>query len=266
MTLIELLVVTGILSVFLLMTAVVSRSAIDLNSSTKARVVAERNAAAFMRQFGADLGQRVNRPEARANIDKHEGNDEFSLLTLRQGFALRSTTADRRLSLVSYRIEKNRLERAASGYGFGAAETRPAEKSGTLALKDIPTAGPDEPASDAFQIIASGVIRLEFSFLVLESGERVVRAKAPQDQSLIEAVIATVVTLDPERSRMLDAGKLASIASQFSDAVDNELPLEKWTVTAAELTGKLADVRKSALQQVRVHQGLFTLPNRNSLP
>lgn len=265
-TLIELLVVMAILSVFLTMTAVVSKGAIELNGTTKSRAAAERNAAAFMRQFGSDISQRVKRAEARAKIDKHEGNDEISMLTLRQGFALHSTTADRKASLVSYRVEKNMLERAASGYGFGASESRPAEKSGTLALKDISAAGPDEPDSKAFQIIAPGVIRLEFSFLVLESGERVMRAQPPVDQSLIEAVIATVVTLDPERGRVLESGKLELIAKEFPDAADNELPLDKWAAIAADLSTKVPSVRKTALQQVRVHQGLFTLPNRNFLP
>ena len=265
-TLMELLVVMAVLSIFLIMTSAVTRDALDLHGATKARLVAERNAAAFLRQFDADIFQRVNRQEARARIGKHQGNDEISLVTRRQGYAILGTTADRRVSLVSYRIAQNMLERAASGYGFGKPPERPAEKTGTLALKEIPATGPDVPADKAFQVIAPGIIRLEFSFLVREAEKRVLRAEPPPDQQQIEAVIATVAVLDPDRRRMLDAGKLGLIAAEFPDAADNALPAPKWDEVAANLSRKLPALPRTALQQVRVYQGIFTFPNLNPLP
>lgn len=256
-TLLELMVVTGLLGTFLVMTAMVSRDTLELNGSTRSRMAAERNAAAFLRQFGADISQRVSRREAGARIEKRSGNDSVSLLTLRQGVALNSTAADRRASLVSYRVENNRLERAAGGYGFGAADQRPANPSGTLSLKEIPSDGPDRPSTSSYQVIAPGVLRLELSFLVLENGVRVIRAAAPDDQSSIEAVIATVVTLDPERSRVLGDSQLISIAGAFPDAVDLELPFNRWTEIAEKLPNDLPGIRRTALQQVRIYQGLF---------
>jgi prepilin-type N-terminal cleavage/methylation domain-containing protein len=265
-TLIELLVVVAIVSVFLVMTAVVSSEAIDLNSATRARVVSERNAAAFMRQFEADISQRIERDEARMRIEKREGNDDITMLSQRQGFALQSSTADRRVSLVGYRIRGNRLERAAGGYGFGSTQERPAAQSGTLSLKGIGADGPDEPADNAFQVICPAVIRLELSFLVRDGKDRVLRADAPQDQDRIEAVIATLVSLDPDRSRMLDESQLESIADEFPDAVNHETPVGKWAEIADTLTAKIPRIPKTVLQKVRVHQGMFTLPQRNSVP
>jgi prepilin-type N-terminal cleavage/methylation domain-containing protein len=265
-TLIELMVVMAVLSIFLLLTAVVSREALDMYSATKARIVSERNSAAFMRQFGADVAQRVDRLEARARVVKEVGNDEISLLTQRQGYTLREVTADRQASLVSYRIERNMLERAASGYGFGTAQQRPDEQAGTLSLARVPVEGPLEPAEKAFQVIAPGIIRLELSFLVREAGKWVMRADPPLDQQQIEAVIATVVTIDPDRSRMLDEARLRLIGAEFPDARDNELPYEKWSEAAANLSRNLPKIPRPVLQQVRVHQGIFTLSNLNPLP
>ncbi|MCX6868101.1 MAG: prepilin-type N-terminal cleavage/methylation domain-containing protein [Verrucomicrobia bacterium] len=276
-TLIELLVVMTVLSMFLMMTTIVTRDALDLHSATRARLVSERNAAAFMRQFDSDIFQRVNRDDARVRFKKQQdGNDEIAFVTKRQGYVIHGTTAERRASLVSYRIKQNMLERAASGYGFGSTQDRPAEDQGTLALKEIPAEGPEDPAAKAFQVIAPAIIRLEFSFLVREENtstkqattnvKHVLRAKPPKDPEQIVAVIATIATLDPDRSRMLNDTKLGLIAKRFPDATDNELPSKKWAEIAANLTRQMPDMPRSALQQVRVHQGVFTLTSRIPLP
>ncbi|MCX6875601.1 MAG: prepilin-type N-terminal cleavage/methylation domain-containing protein [Verrucomicrobia bacterium] len=265
-TLVELMVVMAVLSIFLVITAIVSRNAVDLHSATKARIIAERNSAAFMRQFGADLAQRVNHLDARIRIGKFVGNDGISLLTQRQGYTLREVAADRQVSLVSYRVKRHLLERAASGYGFGTMLERPAEKAGTLALELVPAEGPEDPDVQAFQVIAPGIIRLELSFLVREGKTWVLRAVPPQDQQQIQQVIATVAVLDPDRSRMLDERKFGLIAAEFPDAVDDELPLTKWAAVAPNLTRRLPQIARTALQQVRVYQGVFTLPNQNPLP
>ena len=265
-TLIELMVVMAVLSMFLVMTTIVTRNALDLHGATRARLVSERNAAAFMRQLDSDIFQRVNRREAPAKINKQDGNDVIALLTRRQGYAVHGATAERGVSLVSYRIKRNMLERAASGYGFGSTLERPAEDLGTLALKEIPTEGPADPAAKAFQVIAPAIIRLEFSFLVREDNKHLLRAKPPTDPAQIVAVIATIATLDPDRSRMLSDTKLGSLSKRFPDALDNELPIKKWTDIAANLTRQMPNMPHSALQQVRVYQGVFTLPNTNPPP
>ncbi len=265
-TLLELIVVMAVLTVFLMITAVVSRDAIDLHGATKARLHAERDAAMFMRQFETDIAQRVARLEARANIVKQLGNDRISLVTQRQGYALHDIAADRRVSLVSYRIKDNLLERAASGYGYGSAPARPAEKAGTLALAKIPVDGPLEPDDPAFQVIATGVIRFELSFLVREAGKWLQRAAPPLDQQQIQQIIVTVAVLDPDRSRMLDAGQIKLIAAEFPDAGDDVLPFAKWSEIAAALTRRLPKIPHTALQQVRVYQAVCTLANGNPPP
>ena len=267
-TLIELMVVTAVLAVFLMMTSIVTRNAVDLHGATRTRLATERNAAAFMRQFEADLAQRVTRRESSVRYGKLAGNDNLTLVTQRRGYALHDTTPDRQASLVSYHIRQNMLWRAAGGYGFGKPSDRPAEETGTLALAEIPAIGPAEPADKAFQVIAPGIIRLEFSFLVrdADTGKHLVRATPPDHQDLIDVVVATIVTLDPDRTGMLDAAKLEKIAAAFPDAGDNELPLAKWSAIAARLPRDLPQLPATALQQVRVHQGIFTLPNSPPQP
>lgn len=265
-TLIELMVVIALLGLVLLTTATISRDAIELRGITKARVVSERNAAAFLRQFGSDLAQRVNRPEARLRVEKNSGDDEISFLTQRQGYPLRSAGADRRVSLVGYRIEERMLERAAGGYGYGSPDKRPSDPDGTLALAELPKDGPAAPEDSAFQVIAPGLIRLELSFLVREGGNRVIRADVPPDQDQVEAVIATVAALDPDRVRMLTKAQLDQIAGEFPDSADNQSLIDQWQQNADRLVTKLPSLPPSALQQVRVRQSMFQLPNKNPTP
>lgn len=265
-TLIELIVVIAVLSVVLVLTAMLSSQAIELRSATKARIVSSRIAAAFMRQFEADLTQRITRREARIHFDKQPGNDEITLLTQRPGISLRTTSANRRAALVSYRVHRQALERAASGYGFGAADARPDEQAGTLSLVQVPAEGPPPPDERAYQIIAPGLLRLELAFLVHDADTLVIQADPPRDQDLIEGVLATVATLDPDRSRMLDESEFRLLTAEFPDATDGESPLEKWTKAAANLAHKLPKLPRSATQQVRVQQGFIKLPNWKSLP
>lgn len=265
-TLLELLVVMVVMSMFLLLTTTVSRDALNLHGSTKTRLATDRHAAAFQRQFEADVSQRVNRADAPVRIEKQQGNDGISFVTQRQGYAIRGTTAERRVSLVSYRIAGNVLERAASGYGFGKAPDRPDEKVGRLALKEIPDIGPELPDAAAFQAIAPGVIRLEFSFLVREADRTVVRGRRPSDGRQIIAVVATFAVLDPDRRGMLDASQIGLIAAQFPDAFDNILPMRSWEQIATELGTKMPGFPPAPLQHVRVYQGIFTFPNLNPVP
>jgi type II secretory pathway pseudopilin PulG len=264
--LIELIVVMAILIMVLVLTATISSRAIDMRSATKARIVAGRNAAAFLRQFEADLAQRITRREARAHFDKQAGNDEISLLTQRPGYSIANAAADRRAALVSYRVERQALERAAGGYGFGDIGARPDETAGTLALAQVPAEGPQPSADRFYQVIAPGLIRLEFAFLVREGKSRVVRAEPPRDQQRIEAVVATVVTLDPDRCRMLDEGQYRVITAEFPDAVDGELPGEDWTRIAASLARKMPTALRPATRQVRVYQAVVPWPKHDLLP
>ncbi len=265
-TLIELVVTVGILGVFLVMTAVISRGAIDMNGNAKSRIASERGASAFAQQFRMDLEMRVERQEALPRIEKRAGDDRISLLTQRQGYPVGSNAADRGASLVSYRISDGKLERSASGYGFGGGGARPSAASGTLSLLDISADGPAEPATDTYQVISAGILRLELSFLVLKDGKSVIQASPPADRAGIQAIVTTIVTLDPDRRRPLDKAKLDSIAAEFPDAADYETPLEKWSEIAARLTTKQPSLPKSAASQVRVHQAIFPTAGSGALP
>ena len=264
-TLVELLVVMTILTLVMTLTTALCGHAIKLRDTAKARVVAERSAASLMRQFESDLSQRVIRCEAPVRFEKRPGNDAAALLTLRPGYALRSTAADRGVALVAYRVREHQmLERAACGYGYGSITARPDEGAGTLALATVPVDGPPLPEERAYQVIAPGLIRLEWSFLVRDGGMRVVRAAPPGNQDLIEAVVVTVVALDPDRARMLGESEFRAIANAFRDARDGELPGAEWLETADNLVRELPRLPKSPLQHLRVKQGIFPLHKAHS--
>lgn len=265
-TLIELMVVMTILGIFLIMTAIVSRGAIDINSQIKSRVASERAAATFLQQFRFDLETRPDRREAVPRIDKREGNDDFALLTQRQGYALHAGTANRLTSLTGYRVRDHHLERATSGYGFGTGTERPADSSGTLSLLNFAADGAARLPDSAFHVVVPDILRLEFSFIVKDGEESVLRAEPPKNTADLRAVVATIVTLDADRRRRLDDAKIKSIAGEFHDAVDNELPLDAWSQAADHLFNKLPSLPKSVLAEVRVQQCVFRWSSAGILP
>lgn len=263
-TMVELLVALGILAIFLGMTATVTSNAVDLRKTTTARAASERNAAAVIRQFASDIAQRVKRREAPVSIGKNSGNDEMTFLTGRLGYAVRAESANRRVSLVSYRVKKEGMERAAVGYDFGETAEAPNEDAGTLSLKQLLSTGVTLPADNTYQLIAAGVLRFELSFIIRQGKQRLVRANAPTGDDVIEAIVVSLVTLDPDLGRMLNSSQRETLTSQFDDAVDNVLPADEWNKKAEQLLRDLPSLPRPALQQVRVHQSTITFPNLNA--
>ena len=268
-TLVELLVAMTIFTVILLLTAKVSDSALTLTRNTEARLAAKREASVAAQQLRADFAQRIRRLDTPVRFEKKTGSDSLVLLTKRLGYSDGLGTPDRAVSIIEYRVETsateeaaNGLLRASRGIGFGDDLTaRPALDEGTLALATLPEEGPEELEARHFQMLAPGVIRLELSFLINDKAMPI-RMEAPDDQGLIDGVIATVCILDPDHRGALTDDQLTRIAEQFDDAADGKLPVEDWLQTADDLSTLLPGFPKTTLQQVRVKQILIPFHDR----
>jgi prepilin-type N-terminal cleavage/methylation domain-containing protein len=262
-TLMELMVSIAIITIILLLTAQVSDSALEVTRRTAARLAAQRETSVAAHQLRADFAQRIQRLDTPVRFEKNPGNDSLALLTKRLGYPDRTETPDRAVSLTEYRIETdapgksgNGLLRASSGIGFGDLAMRPSLENGTLALASIPKMGPKKLDARHFQMLAPGVIRLELSFLINDEMQPI-RMEAPDEQELIDGVIATVCILDPGRRGGLKDDQLTRIAEQFDDAVDGKFPIDDWLQTLNHLPAQLQGFPKATLRHIRVKQILI---------
>ncbi len=255
-TLVELLVVMMLMSVLLVITSAFGNRSLELIGQVSSRSGTDRIAEMAFEQLARDLDQRVVRREPTMRVEKHDGDrdDELVLVTRRRGLPAQASEADRRVSTVHYRITDHVLVQGADGCRFGESATRPSLEDGTLVLHELPQEGPEDLKDDSFHPLVDGVLRMEFAFVVTgEDGKPEVVAKPAAD---MEALIVSVVVLDPERTRMIDKEQRETIAAEFPDAEDGEVPGETWQEVAREISQRAEPlgVPAAALRQVRVYQ------------
>ena len=258
-TMVELLVVMALLAVLLVMTSIFGNRSVALIGDVSSRVATDRIATAAFEQIARDLEGQVIRREVTMRVVKKAGNgdDELVLITRRFGLPTRADEADRRVSTVHYRVTDHILRQGSDGYRFGDSSSRPSEEEGLLDLHGLPELGPDDLDDDSFRTLAAGVLRLEIGFVVRKTdGSTRIEAAEPVAPDRAEALIVSLVVLDPERTRMIDGGQRARIAAEFADAVPGKLVADQWMDTARELAGKSdsLSVPGVALRQVRVYQ------------
>jgi len=267
-TLVELIVAMSLFTVILLVTVQVSNSALIITRNTKTRLAAQREASVTAHQLRTDFAQRIRRIDTPVRFEKKIGSDSLALLTQRLGYSDGLDNPDRAVSIIEYRIETSSTEKAANGLlrasrgiGFGELTARPALDEGTLALASLPAEGPKELDARHFQMLTPGVIRLELSFLINDQAMPI-RMQAPDDQELIDGVIATICILDPDHRGGLRDDQLTRIAEQFDDAADGKLPVEDWLQTLDDLPTLLQGFPKAILRHVRVKQILIPFHDR----
>jgi prepilin-type N-terminal cleavage/methylation domain-containing protein len=267
-TLTELLVVVALLAVVMTITVEISRRALDQIAVTSGRIATDKVATTTFDQISYDLGQRLLRDEttvrvvkrAKESAENKAGNDELVMMTIRPGYPLLATTADRQASTVHYRVENHKLIQASSGYQFGAPGTPPDPTKGTLKLFGLPAAGPADLPADWFRTLVPGIIRIEYG-VILKGGSGQVSVDIPADFKTVEAVVVTLVVLEPYRTRMLTDTQRERIASEFPDAVNGKLPLAEWSKAERELVDRISvsEVPRAALRHVRVYQRCISL-------
>jgi prepilin-type N-terminal cleavage/methylation domain-containing protein len=244
-TLVELLVVIALLAVVLTITVEISRRSLEQIAQTSSRIATDKIATTTFDQISFDLQQRLLRDESTVRVVKRAvdsaedplGNDELVLMTIRPGYPLLATSADRRVSTVHYRVDDHELVQASSGYKFGVAGT------------------PPNPAT-----LERGVIRMEYG-VIIKGGAGTVTTTIPADFNTVESVVITMVVLEPTRSRMLTDTQRERIAKEFPDAVNGTLPLAEWSRIERELIDRIptSEVPRAPLRHVRVYQRCIAL-------
>lgn len=267
-TLVELLVVMALLAVVLTITVEISRRALEQISQTSSRLATDKIATTVFEQVSFDLQQRLLRDESTVRIVKRAvdsseskvGNDELVLMTIRPGYPLLATTTDRRASTVHYKIDQHRMVQASSGFAYGTPGTAPNPAQGTLKLYQLPATGPADLNNDWFRVLEPGVVRCEYG-VILKGGDGSVQTTMPANFKDVEAVVVTLVILEPQRTRMLTDTQRERIAREFPDAVNGTAPLGAWSVIERELVDRIptSEVPRAALRHVRVYQRCIPL-------
>jgi prepilin-type N-terminal cleavage/methylation domain-containing protein len=265
-TLVELISVMALVGIILLVAMSVSNSSLDNIRQSRARIAADEIASTAFDQITLDLQQRLARNETIAQIEKNTGNDELILMSTRPGYPPPSPTGayDRRASTVQYRVSDGQLVQAASGCQFGST---PAD-AGTLKLYNTTGNLADlDATSYPFLRLAPGVLRMELSAL---KSSGIVASPGNINQS--DALIVTLVVLDPARAKMLSSTQWNTIANEFTDAADvessaaplaDQMLFQTWNAKLSTLlqNTSFSGIPRSVLQHVRVYQRCISLRN-----
>jgi len=240
-TLIEMLVATSVLALIaLFITQIISMSSNSISANSK-KLDAVADGRFALDRIGSDLAARLRRTDVPTRFQKEDGNDKFAFYAEVPGYS-----GTRESSLVEYRIStaastKYQLERGVSAIGWtGSPEI--AFQSSTL----------PQLADSEFDLISTGILRLEFCFL-MDSG-RVETAFT--DWKSVRAIIVAVAALDPASRKMLANTELQAIADALPDPLDNETPITAWQ---AEINkpGFAGDIPLKAKQGIRLFQRFY---------
>lgn len=245
-TLIELLVsmaILALLTVLIAQIAGVTSNAINTSSKKLSGMAQARFA---LDRLGADLLARVNRSDVDQNFQKLAGgNDQLSFFS-----EVESVGGDRQVSTLSYRIQetatdrKFQLERGVVGTSYDSGAE----------LSFLPATIP-APADADYDVLADGVLRLEFCYLKKEG---TLSISAQHDLSDVSAVIVAVAVLDPKSRKILKDADLKDIADALPDAEDGKTPREVWE-EAMKGSSFAAGVPPQGRQALRLYERYYYL-------
>lgn len=236
-SLLEVLVALAVFCLMVLLFLQMTTSATDLAGNGQRRMNALVDSRTALDRLSLDLDRRVRDAQAPLRAVKQSGNDSLSFYA----DTVMNTTS-RPVTLVTYRINDNSIERSSEGTKWNAGDVAYAPSS------------PPAAASTSFDDLSEAVFRLECSFL-MKDGQTLV-ASAPSDWSKVAAVLVGVAVMDRKEMALLSAGQISSMAGEFPDAVDGEPILTTWK----DVIPKLDDlVPMRAARTVRIYQRSYPI-------
>lgn len=251
-TLIELLVTISLLSIVLLLATQVSQSARNSILLSESRSNADADARRIFGQIDLDLSEILIRPDARIEFETRTGDDRIAFLTGRRGYTS-GAVGERMASLVCYQHDGQGLLRGSLGDQFNA-------NSGD-ALNLDPSVTFPVIAPGSFQSLGSGVLRFEVEYLIKSGNAVILQTAAPRTTEDLKGIVVTLITLDPQRMRSLDATQRTALSGEFPDATDGGTTLERWNDKRDQLARSgFSRIPRDVLQSVRCYQRTFLSP------
>ncbi len=240
-TLIEMLVATSVLALIaLFITQIISMSSNSIAANSK-KLDAVADGRFALDRIGSDLAARLKRTDVPTRFQKESFNDKIAFYAEVPGY---SGTRDS--SLVEYRVPttgstKYQLERGVSAIGW-TGNPEIAFQASTL----------PQLADADFDLISSGILRLEFCFM-MDSGRI---ETSFTDWKSVKAIIVAVAALDPASRKMLSDTDLEVIAESLPDPLDNQTPIAAWQ-SEINKPGFAGDVPQKAKQGIRLFQRFY---------
>jgi prepilin-type N-terminal cleavage/methylation domain-containing protein len=250
-TLVELLVAMAILAVILVGTVQITGIARNSVLWAEKKIASDSGARQLSALLERDLREMIRRPDAPFEFQVQPGNDALAFLATRAGYARGEASAGRSASLVRYGSDPDgRITRACLGFGFEGDD---------LVLLDPAAALPAIPDENR-QVVSDTVFRIEFEFLVDDSGRVVRQQKAPATLESLRGIVTTVAVLDPQSRGTLAPGDLAKLTALFPDSRDAESPASSWTaIILANTTRGLSGIPAGVFRGVRVYEQTLLL-------
>jgi prepilin-type N-terminal cleavage/methylation domain-containing protein len=255
-TLIEVLVAMAVLGLLILMIGQMVEWLGQAISSNTKRLDAASQARLVFDRMGMDLNSRPQRSDLGIAFTK-AGSSMTS-----DSIAFYSTVSSyngaRALSLVSYRIQQTisgrlfQLERGTSGTDW---------TGNNQIFFQTPPTSPSLPSEGNYDVLAPGVFRLAYRFL-LKTGT-LSNSLPNSDMTQASAVVVALAILD-DKSRLLlgnPAKQLQQLAQALTDGSATSEPISAWNATLAQMGGlSLPGIPNQAVQRIYVYQRTFYVP------
>ena len=270
-TLVELLValaVFALVSVLLLQIVLFTGRAITADTG---RLDAAAQVRQFFDRLGADLAARPRRVDLggiwfQKNDDpnNHAGvNDAIQFYSQTAGY-----NAARQLSLVSYRVGNAPagsgqlsgavcLERAAEGTVWAGSQPQVL----FLPLSAPTVSSTPTPAETNYDVLASGIFRLEFCLLLNTGSFRnttIISVNSTVDYSSVTALVVAVAVLDTQSRRLLSDAQLTTVSGLLKDCPAGSTPMPSWNA-ALDDSAFAPGIPRTVLQNLRCYQRVFCL-------
>jgi prepilin-type N-terminal cleavage/methylation domain-containing protein len=266
-TLVELLVALAVLSILVTILAQVialTSQAIDINTR---KLDAAGEARLFFDRLGADMAAMPQRTDLGMTLYKANGNDTIQLYTTTPGYGA-APTSGRQISWVTYSIGlppsgtgPNCLIREADGMDWTPG-------NGTTAVSFLqppsftPLAAPTAAITANSDVLANGIFRLEFCYLLTTTGKSgtFTNALGPTDQ--YSAIVVAVAVLDHKSLGLLTSSQVNNnLPALFADAAASSDLLSTWSAAmAVPGFGGGSGIPPKVIQEIRIYQRTFYVP------
>ena len=272
-TLLEVLVAITVLMILVGITAQLTNSAMIVSADSTKRISADAQARMVFDSMGNDFARIVLRKDVDYRFNKQSGNDSLFFYSEAPGYYSTSTldaTGSQRsgISLIGYRINSaNQLERLGKGLTWtgdptgttpGSAKYLTSNGAADSLSNWWPAAGA-APADDPdFQVLSTGVYRLEVNFLLtdgtLSTSPWLASHSTVNGLADVSAIVVSIAILD-DKSRAV-VSNFTNMISALPDAVAGQSPAQTWANSSYLTTSQIP---KEAASHLRIYQRFFFL-------
>lgn len=258
-TLVEMLVAMAVLGLLVVMLAqvvgltsqAISVNAKKLDAAGQARLVFDR--------LATDLAARPRRLDLATSFTKsNNGNDSLYFYSGVGGYT--GALQTRQVAAIGYEVPQTAIVAGGPVYQLIRGATGTDWAAGGNPIKFLPLTVPLPNNSD-YDVLASGVFRLEFCYL-LNTGV-MSNTGNKSDLSNVTGLVVALGVLDAKSLKIVSSTQLAQLSTALHDDIDTsgqcQDPLSIWNTDLAQPTFA-PGVPPQVIQNIRLYQRTFYVP------